>query len=255
MSDRSNAPEMPTPLTPEEIRAYLDYQTERLRDRRDEIVRALEAMAKAHPRIEDDEVLGDVAENYRMGAALKKTTETHRVREKSPFLEGGRVVDKWFESFIAPMNTAMDRVQGIMDDFGRRKLAAERAEAERRRAIAQAEADRAAAEAAAAFKARQLTDEAIDRASEAAREAERAEAQAQARPAELTRTRGTFGAVASARETWSWEVENFDLIPRDMLMVNNDKVKAMGRARDASGKPTAVIPGIRWVSSIKMGVR
>lgn len=255
MNDMSNTPPPPTPLTAAEINAYLDYALASLFTRRDALIKALTLTAEMSPRIEDDAQLGDVAENVKMAGALGRTTEDRRVENKAPFLTGGRVVDMWFRAFVEPLDQAMAPVQRIMDDYGARKLARQRAEAEAARKAAQLEADRLAARAAAALDAGRDADAVLEQAALAADVATKADSWADARPAELTRARGVYGATASMRETWAWEIEDIGKIPRAYLMVNPDAIKAAAKARDASGKPAIVIPGIRWTSSTRMGVR
>lgn len=251
----TNAPPPLTPLSQTQIREYLDYHGATLLARRDQIIAALSADAKAHPRIEDDEVLGEIGENMKMRAALGRTADDRRKDHKAPFLNGGRVVDAWFKSFLQPLDDIAAIVQRITNEYAERKLAEQRkrVEAEHVRA---AEAERKANEAAAAAlrKGRDAQAE-LDRVAAAMAAAERAEAETQARAPDLTRTRGIYGAVSSARESWGWEVEDITKVPREYMMLNPDAVKVAGKQRDASGKPLAVIPGIKWVVSTKMGFR
>lgn len=261
---RVNAPTPPTPLSALEIREYLDYALATLVARRDEILAALKAQLEAHPTIENDAQLGDAVENRRMAETMLRTLDTRRKAEKDPFLEGGRTVDAWFKAFVAPLDGTLEDVKTSMNDYGARKLAIQRAEAQRRADAAKIEADRAAAAAAAALAAakpkRRLfeddpTTTALDDAAAAAAAAERAQAHVHAKPAEHTRTVGTFGAVASMRRTWGWELDDITAVPAQYLQVNAGAIKEASRARDDSGKPTIVIPGIRWVPTDSMVVR
>lgn len=261
MSDGAlrNTPAPPAPLTPADITRYLNYACEDLKVRRDELVEALQAAFARYPRIDDDreDILGICAENMRMAAALSRSAEDERTTNKHPFLAGGRAVDTWFKVWAAPLERAMEPVQAAMDDFGARKLAREQAEALAAKALADAEADRAADAAAEALRAGRPDEAsaALDRVTGAAQAAEVAEERANAKPADLTRTYGAYGAVASVRQTWGWEVTDINAVPRAYLMVNSDSIKAAGKQRDAAGRPIAVIPGIRWVATTKMGVR
>jgi hypothetical protein len=260
MSDAlRNSPAPPAPLTPADITRYLNYACDDLRDRRDELVKALVKTFASYPRIADDreDILGLCAENMRMALALGRTAEDERTTNKAPFLTGGRAVDTWFKAWAAPLLRAMEPVQAAMDDFGVRKLAREQAEALAAKALADAEADRAADAAAAALRAGRPDEAsaALDRVTDAAQAAEHADERANAKPADLTRSYGAFGAVASVRQTWGWEVTDINAVPRPYLMVNPDMVKAAAKGRDAGGRPIAVIPGIKWVPTTKMGVR
>lgn len=252
-----NAPQPPKPLTPSEITQYLDYACDQLKDRRAEVIAALEKTQAAYPRIDDDEALGLAAENMRMAAALNRTGEDRRKEHKEPFLSGGRTVDGWFKTWGTPLLRAMEPVQATMNDYGARKLAQQQAEALAAKRLADAEAERAAEVAAEALR-NNRPDEAsaaLDQVTDAAEAAERADDRVNARPADLTRTHGAYGAVASVRQVWGWEVSDLAAVPREYLMLNPDAIKAVGKQRDKTGKPIAVIPGIAWVASTKMGVR
>jgi hypothetical protein len=266
----TNAPPPPAPLSPEQVVAYLDYLLEPLLRRRDdEIIPALARTLAAHPRIDDgdEDTAGLCAENARMAKALIGTGEKNRKDHKEPYLEGGRAVDAWFRRFAEPIQAAVAPVERVMFDYATRKETAQRALAERLRREAEAEAQRRAAEAAAAMKRNpvgQDVDAKLDAAAASAAEADRAADEAQARPAEFSRSRGIYGAVASLRSSWSWELQDMMAlaravvagdVPPGALAVNESWVRERAKERDRSGKPTAIVPGIAWVESRKIGVR
>lgn len=258
-----NAPTPPAPLTPTEITAWLDFALESLIARRAEILDALAKTAAAHPTIEDDEILAEIGENVKMAKALTGTAEKRRVDSKAPFLDGGRAVDAWFARLVAPVGAALSPIQATMDDYGRRMVAKRRAAAEAQAKAAREEAERKAAEAAALLAATKpaapgALDWAFDKAQEAADEAEAAATRAIARPADLTRVTGAYGATSSLRATWRWRVVDVTKIPRKFLMVNEDAIKAavLAEGRDPnSRKPNAVIPGVEFFEETRMGVR
>jgi hypothetical protein len=256
----SNAPPPPAPLTPEQIAAYLDYAMAALLDRRAEVIAALDASAKAHPTIDDDDTLDLVAENVRMANKLVSASEDKRKTEKAPFLTGGRAVDGWFTAFGIPIIEARKPVQAAMTDYGTRVEAERRAIAIEAQRIADAAAAQAAAAAAdllarATPPVERELNQTFDAAAAAAREAEKAAALANARPADLTRSTGLYGATTSMRVTWKWRVTDAALIPRAYLEVSPTAILAAAKERDASGKPTAVIPGVEFYSERSMGVR
>jgi hypothetical protein len=251
----TNAPPPPEPLSVAQINDYLEYQGETLRSRRDEIIRALASNLRKYPAIGDDEALGVVAENMRMATALARTAEERRVEHKAPFLAGGRTVDGWFKKLLEPLQKQMAAVQSVMNDYAAEKLRRERAAAEAERLRLAAEAEQESRRAAAALERGGDVDEALDRAAEAGAAADAAAERATGRAADLTRTHGVFGAVASAREKWKWRVINIDLVPRKYLTLDDAAINAAGKKRDASGKPVEVIPGIEWYSEVSMGVR
>lgn len=251
-----NEPHLPTPLTDAEINANLEFQGEALIKRRNELIAALQKDAQV--KITDDEVLGRILENIRMAGALQKTGKERFTIEKEPFLRGGRVVDAWFRIWGTPLATAMEPVQTAMNVYGERKLELARAKALEAKRLADIEQERAAKAASEALRQGRPADRALDRVEHAAAAAEIADAQATARPADLTRTYGGYGAVGSVRQKWRWEVTDIALVPEAYLLpraVDPELIKAAGKGRDASGKPSRVIPGITWVPETKMGVR
>ena len=267
MNANPNAPERPTPLTPEEITAWLEYENEALIRRRDQIADAFAASLETVKRVDDDETLGVLLENTRMGKALlggTGTAETRRKEQKRPFMDGGATVDGWFKRLAGPLTPLMAQVQTLMDDYGRRKEAERRADAERLAAIARTEEAHKMAAAQAALAAQApAADAAIDEAVAASAAADKAATLATGRSADLTRVTGDYGAVGSMRTTWGYEVDLHAMvaavatgrIPIAALTWNPDWIKEQGRPRDAAGKPTAAIPGVTWVSTSKMGVR
>jgi hypothetical protein len=251
----SNAPLPPSPLSTAQIEAYLDYALALLAERRDSLTAVLQATAATIAVIDDDETLGDVAENMRMATALLRTSKEKFTEHKAPFLEGGRVVDRWFKAFNAPLSGPMAAVQAIMDGYGKRKEDAARkiAEAEARRL--QDAADRATAAAAKALQKGKGADALLERAAVAQKAADDADAMADGRAADLTRVRGTFGATASMRTTWDYEVTDLNAVPMQFLMINDAAVKAAMKARDSRNRPTAVIPGVEWKAASSMKAR
>ena len=251
----SNAPSAPAPLTPAEIVEYLDYACEQLLARRDQLIASMQATLASHPRIDDDDALADISENMKMVTGLNRTAKDQFTDCKKPFLEGGRVVDKWFKDFSLPLDRAVLPVQIAMNDYGARKLVQQRAEAQAIRAKADAEAKRLADIAAAKLDQGKPADRALDRATDAAQVAEKAEARATARAADLTRSRGSYGSAVSVQETWKWRITDPSLIPLAYLMVDPDAIKLAAKPRDHAGKPLVVIPGIEFYAEARMAVR
>lgn len=252
-----NKPVPPAPLNKEQIEAYLEYAFADWDARRAELIAALTQHGKANATINDDRTLGDVGENVKMARALTRSAEDKRVETTAPFLLGQRTVMAWVKKWTLPIEGAIEPLQRAMNDYGDRKDRAARAEALRQ----QQEAEKKAAEAAeAASKALRDNNQAaasaaLDDVVDADAEQIEAAAVLDSRPAETTRTYGTYGGVMSGQRTWGWKVTDFAALPDEYKMVNEDMLKAKAKTRDPSGKPTAVIPGIEWVSSFRMGVR
>lgn len=79
-------------------------------------------------------------------------------------------------------------------------------------------------------------------------------ASATARPADLSRTRGDMGSVASLKQTWAFEVTDITKVPAHMLMVNEAAVKAHVKAR-LKDQPPAPVAGIRFYTQASATVR
>src|SRR4051812_35770148 len=180
-----NTPLPPAPLPPAEIKTWLDYDMAPLLDLRSERLTAIQAIAASFSSIDDDETLGEIAENVRMVKALVKTADNRRTDQKRPFLEGGRAVDAWFRLFGAPFDAPLAAIQAVMDAYGKRKLAAAKEAAEAEFAAAKRRAEETAAAAAAALAERPtVAEQHIIAATEAAEAAHRASEMMYARPAE-----------------------------------------------------------------------
>jgi hypothetical protein len=253
VNDLPNTPPPPVPLTTGQIIEHLEYVLEPLLRRRDRIVAALLATAAAYPEILDDEAMGEAGENLRMVSALTRLSEDRRKEHKDPYWSGGRTVDAWFKNFFAPLNDAKAPVQRAADAYAAMVVRREREATAAAAAAARQAADRAAEAAALAIEERREID--AQGLVEAAREADRLQAQADARPAEMSRTHGEYGAVISARSTWRFKVIDLAQVPREYLMIDTNALKAAMADRDAAGRPTAVIAGVEWVEDISAGVR
>lgn len=185
--------------------------------RRDELI---EAAARTPATIEDEATNKRFADFVKQLQALDKTANVKRVDAKEPFLKAGREVDGFFKGITDPIAKVKAIMEARMTTYQRKV-----AKAERKRLAAEAEAARAAAAAAQmeadlaaeAAKTAQDVDDAIEAeqaAAKAALEAANARKATEAKPAELSRTRGDFGAVASLK-TWI-DFENIDRATIDL---------------------------------------
>lgn len=196
--------------------------------RRDEL---LEAMKRAPEKVTDDETAGRVGDFIKQIMACHKNAEATRVAEKEPHLESCRVVDGWFKKITDPLASAKKAMEERLNKYLVAKAEAARREAEEKARREREEAERLAAAA--------TTDKQLDVAIAHEAAADAAAVTAQAKPAELSRTRGDFGAVASLRTTWDFEVTDISAVPAEFLMVNDVAV----RGSIKGGR--RVIPGIR----------
>lgn len=241
-----NAPP-PDLLVGDALRMALENANVTLRGRAQQLVDAESRL----PEITDDEVAGRVADYIKQLTSAAKTADTTRVGVKEPYLEGGRNIDGFFKGIIDPLLTVKKRVEAKLTAYLRDKAERERREREAAEQRAREEAERAAAAArAAAEKIETAADlhtaiEAEDTAHNAAADLASATKAADAKPADLSRTRGDYGAVASLRTTWTFEVVDMALIPREFLMVNEAALKAHLKAR-LKDKPPAPVAGVRF---------
>ncbi len=175
--------------------------------RRDDL---LDAASRTPATVDDEEMNKRFATLAKLLAALVKKTETERVGEKEFFLDGGRQVDGWFKQITDPVKKAKASIETRQTEWQRKVAAEERRRRQEEERLAREEADRLAREAVAkeqaARDAKSLDDAvaAEEAAKQAAADAEVAAKAADAKPADLSRTRSDEGAVASLRVWWDF---------------------------------------------------
>lgn len=172
------------------------------------------------PPIEDEAAAQKVSDYIKQVTACAKAADTARVGEKEPYLEGGRGVDGFFKAISDPLAGVKRRVESALTNYLRRKEAEERRKREEEQRLAreeEARQRREAEEAAAKIRDEQSLQDAIAKeqaAKLASADADKADKAAVAKPAELSRTRGEYGAVSSLRTDWVFadvEREELDL--------------------------------------------
>ena len=258
----ANTPAPPEPLNEQQVRAWMDYVTEPLARRRDdEIIPALIEMLEAHPKIADgDEETAEVfTENISMAVKLQSAAKREHDTQKRPYIDGGNVVTSWLKRFNTVLDRPLAQAKNALIDYGLNKAARAKAEAEERaRATAEA-ATQASIAAGQALKRNPLGEQAtalLEEAAQAVDVAAKAEAAMRAKPAEASRTVGVYGATSTVRTTWWYELEDFDAVPLEFKMVNDDAVKLAMKDRDPiSGRPRREIPGLRWIEQHSLQVR
>lgn len=235
----------PSPI--EELRAQLAEDTAKLIARKDEL---LASAGRAPEIILDDETAGKVGDLIKLIMAAQKAAETARTSAKEPHLEAGRAVDGFYKSaLLDPLDRAKRIVQGRLSSFLEAKALAARRAAEAEAKRQREESERLAAEAAA-----RADDIKMDQAVVAETRAIEAEALAEAKPAELSQTRGDYGSVSGLRTTWEYEVTDIAQIPRNFLILNDTAVKAHIKTR-FKDQPPAAVPGLRFFTKNSAVVR
>lgn len=256
-----NAPPPPRPLDAEQIRAWLDFEFASLRERVAELSRSLSEQIAAVPQIDTEEQMLAFADNLRMAKAASRTAEDRRKEAKAPFLDGGREIDAWFRDVMEPLAAPSAAIQRGLDAYQTRVAAEKRRAAEEAARKAREEAARLAAEAAAtAFSdaPAEAAVDAMDKARRAAGRAERAEDKAEGSPSALVRAHSDLGTVATAKETLEFEIIDEALVPREFLVVDQNRIRgalrAMGATPEAKAElrrrleatpPQQPIPGLR----------
>jgi hypothetical protein len=195
----------------------------------------------APKEIGDDAALGPVSELVKDISAAAKRAEACRVDEKEPHLQAGREVDGFFKTATDRLSRMKTTLEGRVTTYLRAKADAERKareEEERRRRdaerVAREEADRKLREAEEADRLARMaaaqgapvtanTDDALARAiaadeaaEQARRDADFAQRAAEARSADLARTRGA-ATLSTLRTTWEFEIVSEESIPLEKL--------------------------------------
>lgn len=194
-------------LTGDALREQLRDDNLALLERRDKLLAAAE---RAPEVIDDEDTAQKVSDFVKQLTALVKAAEAKRVDAKEPYLEGGRGIDGFFKSISDPVGKAKWRVEQVLAVFLRAKEERARREREEAARLAREEQERkarAAWELGQKIRDEQELADAIaaeKAAKTATAEAEKAQKAADAKPAELSRTRGDYGAVASLRTYWTF---------------------------------------------------
>lgn len=193
----TEAMELPTNSPP----ADADPLTERLSETYAQAIANAEALVDALGRVPDilDAATAVKATSFvRQIKDVKRKLDDARKAEKEPFLTAGRSVDGFFATWTAALEAAARTVEQRLSAFQRQLEAEERQRREEEAKRAREEAERLAKAAATPI------DDA--RAAQAAEQAAAAQRQAEAKTADLVRTHGAYGGVATTRTTWQARV-------------------------------------------------
>lgn len=197
----------PDLLVGEALREKLQDENRDLIKRRDELL----AAANRIPEINGDDIAGRVGDFVKQLTTLHKAAESKRTDAKEPYLEGGRHIDGFFKAITDPVGNVKKTIERRLTDYLREKELRARREREEQERLAREAAEAARKEAEA--KAKALQDERdLSAAIEAEKAADTAQADlvkaeqaAEVKPAELSRTRGEYGAVSSLRTAWVFD--------------------------------------------------
>lgn len=161
----------------------------------------IEAVNKIPASFSDEETAIRVTDTIKLIQACKSAAEDLFVKEKKPFLDGGRTVDQFFNAIRLALDGAKDKANKPLTAYQVAKAETERkarlaAEAEQRR-LEKIRLDEAAALEAAGkpVEAEAALQQAVNHESDG----DLYGAKATAKPAGLTHTRGYTGAASSLR--------------------------------------------------------
>lgn len=225
-----------------------------LTQRRDELIAGLDRFTLAtQAGITDQDTADRAANMYKKLDGLAVTAESARVLLKKPIDNYAAVPQAFFKaSIIDKMNAGKKLIKDRMD--GWQALKARRA----REALAkEAEAKRKEAEALAAQAAAKPSEANVSDAIAAEEAAVTATHRAQhTKPAELTRSTSSLGAVTTTAQVWKWEVTDISIVPIEYIMANDSKVKAELSTNAAIKKSGAQpIRGIRFYAEEQARIR
>ena len=173
--------------------------------------------------IADDFVAGHAADFARDLKAAAGALDETRTRIKKPVLHAQRLIDGGAKALSDRVASAVREVEARVTAYLRVKEAEARAKLE-------------AEEAARAAVADDIALATLDQ-------------ETAATALELTRTRGTGGALTALKDNWVWTLEAIEKVPVAYLQVNDATVRAAIRSgvRD--------IPGLRIVNEAKAMIR
>lgn len=211
------------------------------------------------PEIANDDSAGKVSDYIKQVTSCAKALDTARVGAKEPFLEGGRTVDGFFKGYADPLAALKKRVEGKLGTYLREKEAAERRrrEEEARKAAEEAKAREAETMALAEVEglAPAVADKALDQTIAAQTTAAEAQKAAEAKPAELARTRGDFGSLATLSRQWTFKDLDREAIDLEALRphIPLDGIEKAVRAAIKAG--AREIKGVTIYEDAKASVR
>lgn len=175
-------------------------------------------LERAPTAVDNEDDANKISEAIRQCTAFIKIATETRVKEKEPYLAGGRAVDGFFNNLIDAVDKTKKALLSVRTayDVAVEQAARQRREEEARRA--REEADRIAAEA--------RTKADAERAAVAEARAEETHQATKVTAAELTRTRTDTGVMTSLRSEWTHEIVEAKLVPRKFCKPDDGLLRA-----------------------------
>ena len=233
------------PNNPQLLQERLSEETIDLRSRHDELLAAVDRIPT---ECNDDETAGKISDMIKLITACSKSFETKRVGEKEPFLTLSRSVDGFFKKFTENLDRAKRKASRPLEVYLKRKEDERRRAAEESARLQREEAESLAREAQMLAQANmpEASEQALGEAVRAEEQAQKADKQAEARPAELARTRGDYGSLATLRTTWVGEIVDKKSLDLDVLrpFMSDDVLQKLVNA--------AIKAGFRDIRGVKI---
>ena len=239
----------PDPMDPEQIASRLDEAHAKIFARAEELKASVGRMPA---EIEDEAMAAKFTDTGAMVNACRKAAEAARVAEKAPFLDGSRQIEAHFRTPLALLDTLKKSISGKLTNFQIKK------EREERRRL---EAEQKAAEEEAKKKEAGAEDEVDLEEAVAAEDTANVKAkEAQASTADLSRSRGQYGSVASLRKLWTFAVVDHSKIPMERLRpyfsdeAIDKAIRSLIRAEVAPTGKAVDLPGVKIFQEAKTAV-
>lgn len=211
-----NQPPNEIDIKVENLNVDLLNKTLQLRSRFDDLC----ASAGRTPESCDShEMAGKFGDLIKLITACHKSFEGMRVAEKEPFLTLERAVDGFFKQYTETLLAEKKRINVPLDKYLAKKEDDERLAREEQARIDREAVEAKAREAAALAQANmpQQAEKSLQEASRLDEQAFKSEKAAAAKPAELSRTRGSYGSVSSLRTKWVGEIVDKSTIDLEAL--------------------------------------
>lgn len=256
--DGATIPNRPSIPSPEVLHELLNDENADLVARAEVL---LAAMDRAPAKIEDDEVCGKVADFVKQFDAAIKKTEGARVAAKEPALAAARAIDGFFTPLRDRLSKARLVLKVRIEEYLRNKAAEEQRRRDEAARIAAEEAKRKEAAALQSIEndIAAIAETKIDEAAEAQTAAAQSAVFASAKPAEMARTRGELGSVATLSTSWAFEITDLTRIPLERLRPYLDQgaiEKALRGYMATLPRPITVeMPGVRFFEKSSASIR
>lgn len=244
---------LPPPLKEILAENYAHFATE---------IEAIAERANAAPKtVRNDDDLDAVGVIVKDAKAMLKRVDGARKVEKEPFFQAGREVDGFFKAMTERLDRIASALEARATEYQRAKAAEARrkAEEEARKLREAEEAARRKAEEAAAAGRERTADKAEVKADTLAEKAAEAERMAEASAADLARTRGASGTLASAKTVLKVRIADLAAVQQSMgplgPYMDSDAIQKAANNWLRFTKGAGSIPGLEVYEDVKATFR